>query len=91
MASVFSWIKKEIVYIKNSFFQIILGLILVILASSGLGCAIILRYLRYNGTIITFFSIIVEFISLILCYFLLRHYLKSEESTEVSKTKGKKI
>ena len=91
MASVFSWIKKEIAYIKNSFSQIVLGLILVILASSGLGCAIILRYLRYNGTIITFFSIIVEFISLILCYFLLRGYLKSEEISEVSKSKGKKL
>ena len=91
MASVFSWIKKEIVYIKNSFSQIILGLFLVILASSGLGCAIILRYLRFNGTIITFFSIIIEFISLILCYFLLRGYLKSQESSEITKPKGKKL
>lgn len=91
MASVFSWIKKELVYLKDSFFEIIKGFIFVILASAGLGCALLLRYLGYNGTIISFFGIITEIISLLLCYFLFRGYLKSEEKTEPSKQKGKKI
>jgi hypothetical protein len=91
MAQVFSWIKKEIAYLKDSFLEIIKGLLVVILATSGLGCAILLRYLGYNGTIISFFSIIVEFISLLICYFLLRNYLKTEEETEQTKSKGKKL
>ncbi|MFX0003667.1 MAG: hypothetical protein ACFFAA_08965 [Promethearchaeota archaeon] len=91
MASVFSWIKKEIGYIVSSFPQIIKALFLVILASSGLVCAIFLRYLGYNGTIISFVSIIVELISIVLCYFLLRGYLKTEEKIEASKSKDKKL
>ncbi|MFX0038447.1 MAG: hypothetical protein ACFFCY_04565 [Promethearchaeota archaeon] len=91
MASVFSWIKKEIGYIISSFPQIVKALFLVILASSGLICAIFLRYLGYNGTIISFVSVIVELISIVLCYFLLRGYLKTEEKTEATKPKGKKL
>jgi hypothetical protein len=89
MASVFSWIKKEIGYILSSLPQIIRALLLVVFASSGLACAIFLRYLGYNGTIISFASIIVEAIALVLCYFLLRGYLKTEEKTDTSTTKGK--
>lgn len=91
MASVFSWIKKEIGYIFSSFSQIIKALLLVGFASSGLGCAVFLRYLGYNGTIITFVSIIVEIIALVLCYFLIRGYLKTAEKKESSASKGKKI
>ncbi|MFX0024602.1 MAG: hypothetical protein ACFE9S_19965 [Candidatus Hermodarchaeota archaeon] len=91
MASVFSWIKKEIGYILSSLPQIIRALLLVGFASSGLGCAIFLRYLGYNGTIITFVSIIIEFIGLLLCYFLIRRYLKTEEKSEPSTSKGKKL
>jgi hypothetical protein len=91
MASVFSWIKKEIGYILSSLSQIIKALLLVGFASSGLGCAIFLRYLGYNGTIITFVSIVVEFIALLLCYFLIRGYLKTEEKPEPSSSKGKKL
>lgn len=87
MASIFAWIKKELVYLKDSFFEIIKGIIFVILASSGLACALLLRYLGFNGTIISFFGIITEFISLLLCYFLFRGYLKSEEKTEPPKLK----
>jgi len=87
MALVFSWIKKELMYLKDSFFEIIKGFILVILASAGLGCALFLRYLGFNGTIITLFGIITEIISLLLCYFLMRDYLKTEEKTEPSKSK----
>ena len=90
MPSIFSWIKKEFSYIKNSFMDIIRGLILFILASSGLSIAILLRYFDYNGTVITFFGLIVEFIALLLCYLLLRGYLKSKEEEETSKPKEKK-
>ena len=91
MSSVLSWIKKEIGYIKDSFFEIVKALFLVILVSSGLGFALILRYLGYNGTIISFFSIIAEIISLLLCYFLLRGYLETEKTAETTKLKGKKL
>ena len=87
MVLVFSWIKKELIYLKDSFSEIIKGFILVILASAGLGCALFLRYLGFNGTIITLFGIITEIISLLLCYFLYRGYLKTEEKTEPSKSK----
>jgi hypothetical protein len=90
MASVVSWIKKEIGYIISSFSQLVNALFLVIFSSSGLVCAVFLRYLGYNGTIIMFVSIIVELISIVLCYFLLRGYLKTEEKSEATKAKGKK-
>ncbi|MBY8989397.1 MAG: hypothetical protein KGD58_01470 [Candidatus Lokiarchaeota archaeon] len=90
MPSIFSWIKKEFSYIKKSFMDIIRGLILFILASSGLSIAILLRYFDYNGTVITFFGLIVEFIALLLCYLLLRGYLKSKEEQDTSKPKEKK-
>jgi len=89
MPSIFSWIKKELSYIKKSFMDIIRGLILFILASSGLSIAILLRYFGYNGTVITFFGLIVEFIALLLCYLLLKGYLKSKEEQDSSKPKEK--
>ena len=85
MSSLISWIKKELEYIKDSFLEIIKGFIIFILASAGLGCALFLRYLEYNGTIIAFFSIVIESISLILCYFLFKGYLKQQEEPESSK------
>lgn len=91
MVLIFSWIKKELVYIKDSFSEIIKGIILVALASSGVVLALLFRYLGYNGTIITFVGIVTEFISLLVCYFLFRNYLPSEEKTEPSRPKGKKI
>lgn len=90
MVSIFSWIKKELIYLKDSFFEILKGIILVAFASSGLIIAIFLRYLGYNGTIITFFGILTEFVALIFCYFLVRRYLKVEEITEPSQLKVKK-
>ncbi len=91
MVSIFSWIKKEIIYLKDSFVEIIKSIILVALACSGLLLALLLRYLGYNGTIITFVGLISEFIALILCYFLIRGYLKLEEKSELSTQKQKKI
>ena len=79
MVVLYSWIKKELIYLKDSFFEIIKAFVIVILASSGFGCALFLRYQGFNGTIITFTSLVVEFVSLILCYFMFRGYMKSEE------------
>ena len=90
MSSLSSWIKKELAYIKNSFMDIIRAFLVFILASSGLGVAILLRYIGADGTVITLFGLIVEIISLFLCYFLLRGYLKSKEELEVSEPKEKK-
>ncbi len=87
MPSVFSWIKREIVYIKDSFKEIVKSFIIFALASSGLVIAILLRYLGYNGTVITFFGLIIEFISLFLCYLLLKGYLKSK--VDQGKSEGK--
>ncbi|MFX0080172.1 MAG: hypothetical protein ACFE94_00300 [Candidatus Hodarchaeota archaeon] len=91
MSSIFTWIRKELGYIKNSFMDIIRGFIVFILASSGLWVAIFLRYLEFNGIAITFFSLIVEFIALFLCYLLLKGYLKSKEELEASKAKEKNL
>jgi phage-related holin len=82
MPSVFSWIKRELVYLKDSFREIVKGFIIFALASLGLVIAILLRYLGYNGTVITFFGIISEFISLFLCYLLLKGYIRSKGDQE---------
>ncbi|MCK4687847.1 MAG: hypothetical protein KAT66_06940 [Candidatus Lokiarchaeota archaeon] len=91
MASPFTWIKKELGYIKDSFLEIIKGFILFILAFSGLGFALVLRYLGYNGTIISFLGVATELIALILCYFMFKGYVKPREEPEPSKPKGKKL
>ncbi|MHA2007424.1 MAG: hypothetical protein ACXABO_06765 [Promethearchaeota archaeon] len=90
MSSVISWIKKELVYIKNSFWDITKGFIFFLLASSGLIIAIFLRYLGFNGTVITLFGLVVEFISLSICYFLFKGYLKTKEELESIKPKEEK-
>ena len=80
MVVIFSWIKKELVYLKDSFFEIIKGIIIVFLASAGLGCALLLRYLGFNGTTITFFGVITEIseneIKLVFC-----RVVKSKQSS----------
>jgi len=91
MASLFTWIKKELGYIKDSFLEIIKGFILFILAFSGLGFALVLRYLGYNGTIIAFLGVATELVALILCYFMFKGYVKPREELEPSKPKGKKL
>lgn len=89
MTSIFSWFKKEIVYIKDSFFEIIKGFILFILSFSGLASAIFLRYLNYNGITITVISVAIEFAALILCYFFFKGYIKPKEKEESLSSKGK--
>jgi len=74
-----SWFKNQIQFLIDSLWQIIQGFVLFSLAFSGLGCALLLRHLGYNGTVISGVGIIVEGIALILCYFIFKSYLKTEE------------
>lgn len=91
MASIFTWIKKELGFLKDSLLEIIKAFILFVLAFSGLGVAIVLKYLGYNGTIIASLGIATELVALILCYFMLKVYVKPKEEPEPSKPKGKKL
>ncbi|MFX0057667.1 MAG: hypothetical protein ACFE85_09555 [Candidatus Hodarchaeota archaeon] len=77
-----SWIKKQLRYLKDTFSQLIKGFLLFFLATSGLGIALLFRYLRYNGTIIAFVGIITEAVALILCYFVFRKYFTTKEETK---------
>ncbi|TES94034.1 MAG: hypothetical protein E3J90_13475 [Promethearchaeota archaeon] len=84
------WLKKELGYIKSSFSQILIGIILVGLTISGLGLAIFLRFADFNGTIIAFAGITTEVISIIICYLLLRRYvIPKEEGSNKSVQKVK--
>ncbi len=86
-----SGLKTGLGYIKDSFSQILKGFILFILATSGLGFAVLLRYFGYNGSTIASVGIALEAIGLILSYMLLRKYftLKEEENDKKQKGKGK--
>jgi multisubunit Na+/H+ antiporter MnhB subunit len=88
-----SRLKKELGYIKDSFFQILIGIFLVVLTISGLIFAIFLRFAGFNGTIIAFSGITIEVISIIICYFLLRRYVipKEEESNKSIQKAGTKL
>ena len=83
-----SWLKKELDYIKDSFSQIIKGFILFVCATSGLGCALLLRHLGYNGTIIAFTGIVIEAIGLFLSFlFFQKHFTPQEEDDAMQKGK----
>ncbi|MFX0076188.1 MAG: hypothetical protein ACFE96_12150 [Candidatus Hermodarchaeota archaeon] len=86
-----SGLKTGLGYIKDSFSQIVKGFILFILATSGLAFAILLRELGFNGETIASGGLILEAISLILSYLLLRKYvtLKEEEDDKSKEKKGK--
>ncbi len=73
------WLKKELGYIKASFSQILIGILLVGLTISGLGSAIFLRLASFNGTIIAFTGITIEVIGIIISYLLLRRYVIPKE------------
>ncbi|MHA1319866.1 MAG: hypothetical protein ACTSPU_04095 [Promethearchaeota archaeon] len=84
------WLKKELGYIKSSFSQILIGILLVGLTISGLALAIFLRFAGFNGTIIAFAGITIEVISLIICYLLLRRFvIPKEEGSNKSAQKVK--
>lgn len=84
-----SGLKTGLGYLKDSFSQILKGFILFILATSGLGFAILLRDLGYNGSTIAFAGIILEAIGLILSYILLRKYVTIKEEDKEKEQKGK--
>lgn len=75
--------------IKDSFSQILKGFILSILATSGLGFAVLLRFFGYNGSTIAFGGIVLEAIGLILSYILLRKYVTIKEEDKEKEQKGK--
>jgi len=85
-----SGLKTGLGYIKDSFSQILKGFILFMLATSGLGLAVFLRYLGYNGDTIAFAGIILEAIGLILSYILLRKYVTVKEEDKEKEQKGKR-
>jgi glucan phosphoethanolaminetransferase (alkaline phosphatase superfamily) len=82
MSSIFSWIKKQLGYFINSIPEIVKGFVLFILAFSGLGCALILRYYDQSGTIIMAVGISIEVLAMIAIYFIFKSYFKSEESVK---------
>lgn len=84
-----SFVKKEIGYIKDSFSQILRAFIIFVLFSSGLFCALFLRLIGINGTFITFISISIEIIMLIISYFLLKRFIEPAEKKEGAKGKTK--
>lgn len=86
-----SWLKKEFGYIKDSMGQILKAFLIVILLSSGLAIAIYLRFLGTNGTIITFISLVVECVAIILCHLLLRGYIKPSDEKKTSQITKKKL
>lgn len=79
MSLIFSWIKKQIGYFINSIPEIVKGFVLFILAFSGVGCALLLRYFDQSGTIIMAVGISLEVLAMIAVYFIFKKYLKSEE------------
>jgi hypothetical protein len=84
-----SGLKTGLGYIKDSFSQILKGFILFVLATSGLGVAILLREFDFNGSTIASTGIILEVIGLILSYILLRKYVTLKEEVKKKEKKGK--
>lgn len=82
-----SIIKKELNQLRISFPQILKAFILFLFSCSGLGIALFLRFLDYNGTIIAFIAILVESIAMVLNYFMFRTYFreKKESKQEISR------
>ena len=78
-------------YVQVIELQLLKGFILFILATSGLGFAVFLRELGYNGSTIASVAIILEAVCLVLSYLLLRKYviIKEEENGKKRETKGK--
>ena len=79
MSSIISWIKKQIGYFIDSIPEIIKALILFLLTLSGLGGALLMRYLDQSGTIILAVGLSIEAFAMIAIYIFFKKYLKSEE------------
>lgn len=77
-------------FLSESISQLIQGFIMFLLCFSGLLCALLLRHLDYNGTIIAGIGVLVEIIAMLLCYLIFKSYLKEVEEPEPPTQKGKK-
>ncbi len=86
-----SLIKKELTQLRISFSQIIKGFLLFVFSSSGLGVALLLRYLGIGGTIIAFVGIIVELVGMTINYFMLRKYFKKKEESKSEEDKKRQF
>ena len=86
-----SLIKKELTQLRISFSQIIKGFLLFVFSSSGLGAALLLRFLGYGGTIIAFVGILVELVGMIINYFMLRKYFKKKEESKSEEDKKRQF
>ena len=82
MASVFSWIKKQIGYLLHSIPEFIKAVILFILIISGLGISILLRLAGQHYVTIIVVGTIIEVFALIAVYLFLKNYLKTEEESK---------
>lgn len=90
MSSLLSWIRKELSYLKGSLLLIIKGFLIFVLATSGLGVAILLRNLNYNGSTIALAGTLIEALSMISCYFIFKKYLKQVDESKLPEKKSKK-
>jgi hypothetical protein len=91
MSSALTWIKKELEFLKDSIPQILKSFILFLLVFSGLGIAIMLRIMGYNGVIITLGGIVIEGVALVLLYIFLKGYFQetSREKDKIPPAKKK--
>ncbi|TFF98860.1 MAG: hypothetical protein EU547_00175 [Promethearchaeota archaeon] len=87
MAFIFSWIKKSLYYLRDSGKEILIGCFLVLFSISGLITASIIRYLGFNGILISLISIIVEIIAIIFSYFIFVTFFKEKEGTTEKESK----
>ena len=87
--SLIEWIKVQLNHLKESIPELLASLFIFLFAISGIGIGIILRYLEFDGLIITFYSIIAEVIGVVILYFALRGYLKSHEKPTQTTRKKK--
>lgn len=68
--------------IRNYTTEILGGFIIFLLISSGFGIAVLLRYLEYNGYVISIVGISIEAISLICIYFIYKKLLYTESESD---------
>ncbi|TFF87154.1 MAG: hypothetical protein EU550_03820 [Promethearchaeota archaeon] len=90
MSAVLNWFKKQIEYLKDSLPELFMATIFFFLTFSGVLSAILLRYLGNNGIVITFYSLIVQGVALVFCYFLFRKYLISDDKSDANQKRSKK-
>ncbi|MHA1150305.1 MAG: hypothetical protein ACTSR8_18925 [Promethearchaeota archaeon] len=90
MSAVISWIKKELVYLKDSFPEILKGFVFFALSVSGFAVGLLLRTLGFDGYIILFGGIITAIFATIILYLFFKKYLKTEESGRPPQKKEKR-